>query len=239
MRFVTGLALAASMAAAAPCAAQDPPPADPPPPPASTQSQGQINVNWLYGSYVPKDVPLVALDGAQRTKLYVRQTYTTMGIYAKTVFFAVHDQIHDVNPDWGGGWDGFAKRLGTRQAEFIVQNSVIAAGDAALGWEPRYDRCRCDGVWPRTRHAIARNFVTYARDERSRRPQLMPYVGAFAGAALATTWEPGQPKWWRLGYQAAISQTFIGIAINWIGEFAPEIFGALQRKDNGHKTRQP
>jgi len=217
MRSIAGLALAASIAVAAPCVAQD-------------TTAGQINVNWLYGSYVPKDVPLVPLDGGQRATLYVRQTYTTIGIYAKTTFFAIHDQIHDVNAEWGGGWDGFAKRLGTRQAEFIVQNSVIALGDGAVGWEPRYDRCRCDGVWRRTRHAIARNFVTYARDERSKRPQLMPYAGAFAGGALATTWEPGQPTWWKEGYQSAVAQTFIGVAINMIGEFAPEIFGVFHRK---------
>ena len=211
-------------------------------PPASTQPTaappaGQINVNWLYGSYVPKDVPLVPLDGGQRAKLYVRQTYTTIGIYVKTSFFAVHDQIHDVHPEWGGGWDGFAKRAGTRQAEFIVQNSVIALGDAALVWEPRYDRCKCDGLWRRSRHAIARNFVTYARDERSKRPQLMPYLGAFAGAALATSWEPGEPSWRREGYQAMATQTFIGILINWIGEFAPEIFGVLHRKPDIGRAR--
>jgi hypothetical protein len=229
MRLFTGLAFALSIALAAPSSAQD----TGPPPPASKQPDtppSQINVNWLYGSFVPKDVPLVPLGGRQRATLYVRQTYTTIGIYAKTTLFAIHDQIHDVNADWGGGWDGFAKRLGTRQAEFIVQNSVIALGDAAFGWEPRYDRCRCNGVWPRTRHAIARNFVTYARDERSKRPQLMPFAGAFAGAALATTWEPAHPKWWKGGYQAAVAQTFIGIAINWIAEFAPEIFGAFHRK---------
>lgn len=236
MRFVFVLTFAVAAALSAPCAAQDapqetPPQQNPTPPP------GQINVNWFYGSFVPKDVPLVPLNGGQRVKLYVRQTYTTIGIYAKTTFFAIHDQIHDVNPDWGGGWDAFAKRLGTRQAEFIVQNSVIALGDGVVGWEPRYDRCRCDGVWPRTRHAIARNFVTYARDERSKRPQLMPFVGAFAGAALATTWEPGQPRWWKEGYQAAIAQTFIGVAINWIAEFAPEIFGVLRKNKDAAAPR--
>jgi hypothetical protein len=42
----------------------------------------QIHVNWLYGSYVPKDVPLKPLNGRMRFKLYVRQTFTTPGIYA-------------------------------------------------------------------------------------------------------------------------------------------------------------
>src|SRR5947209_6267632 len=76
-------------------------------PPVNTE----LPVNWLYGAYVPKDVPLVPLDGRERFKLYIRQTYTTPGIYIKTGFFAVHDQIENSPPDWGDGFPGFAKRV--------------------------------------------------------------------------------------------------------------------------------
>ena len=117
-------------------------------------------MNWLHGSYVPKEVPLESLNPDPRFKLYLRQTYTSPGIYVKTTLFTIRDQIHNTCPEWGDGFDAFAKRFGTRQAEFIIQNSVISLGDGLLGWEPRYDRCRCNGFWPRTRHAIARKFVT-------------------------------------------------------------------------------
>ena len=196
----------------------------------TTKPGSQINVNWFYGSYIPKDVPLQPLSGDQRLQLYVRQTYTTWGIYIKTMLFTVHDQIHDKNPEWDGGAGGFVKRLGTRQAQFVIQNSVTSLGDGVVGWEPRYDRCRCDGFWPRTRHAIVRNFITYGGDDRSLRPQLMPYVGAFAGGAVASTWEPGNQQWWTAGYQAAAAQILIGIGSTWIGEFAPEISSKLHRK---------
>jgi hypothetical protein len=199
-------------------------PAQPPP------SDKQINVNWLYGSYVPRTVQLRSLSGDERFKLYVRQTYMTPGIYIKTTIFAVHDQITNSNPGWGDGFQGFAKRLGDRQIQFIIQNSVTSVGDAAVGWEPRYDRCRCDRFWPRTRHAILRNFVTYDRTEKSLRPQLMPYLGAFGGSALATTWQPGNPSWQVRGYQAAITQVFVGMGINWLGEFAPEIVRVVRKK---------
>src|SRR5664279_5654809 len=72
----------------------------------SPQTDKQLNVNWLYGSYFPKDVPLEPLDGHQRVKLYVRQTYITWGIYVKTTFFAVHDQVRDTYPQWGDGIEG-------------------------------------------------------------------------------------------------------------------------------------
>jgi hypothetical protein len=207
------------------CSAQNRPVNSPKP-----KKDSQINVNWFYGSYVPKEVPLESLDAHRRWKLYLRQTYTTWGIYLKTTLFALNDQVHNTYPEWGDGFEGFGKRLGTRQAEFVIQNSVISLGDGLLGWEPRYDRCRCDGFWPRTRHAIKRNFVTYSRNEKSLRPQLFPYVGAFAGSATATSWEPGHPAWQVKGYQAVITQIPIGIGINWIGEFAPEIGRVLRRE---------
>ncbi len=190
----------------------------------------QINVNWLYGSYVPKDVPLKRLNTEGRFKLYARQTFTTWGIYIKTTLFTLHDQINDTNPQWGDGWEGFGKRLGTRQVQFIVQNSATSLGNGLLGWEPRYDRCHCDGFWPRTRHALLRNFVTYAGNEKSLRPQLMPYVGAFVGGAAVSTWEPGKAHSNIAGYQAAVTQVFVGAGVNWIGEFAPEITRVLRRK---------
>lgn len=196
----------------------------------SAEPQAQINVNWFYGSYVPKNVPLASLDARMRWKLYLRQTYTTPGIYIKTLLFATRDQVADSNPEWGDDFQGFAKRLGNRQAQFIIQNSLSSLGNGIAGWEPRYDRCRCDGFWPRTRHAVVRNFVTYDRTETSLRPQLMPYLGAFGAASIASTWEPSHPRWEVQGYQAAVTQVFVGAGINWIGEFAPEIGKILKRK---------
>jgi len=190
----------------------------------------QIHVNWLYGSYVPKEAPLESMNGKMRFKLYIRQTYTTWGIYVKTAFFATRDQVHGSYPEWGDGFEGYMKRYGSRQGQFVIQSSVIAGGDGLLGWEPRYDRCRCSGFWSRTRHAVVRNFVTYDRSEKSLRPQLMPYVGAFAGSTIATTWEPGNPQWQIKGYQAVITQVPVGMGINWLGEFAPEIFGVLKKR---------
>lgn len=193
-------------------------------------SDKQINVNWLYGSYVPKEVPLQSLDSRNRFKLYIRQTYTTPGIYVKTGLFAAHDQIADRNPEWGSTFVGFSKRLADRQAQFIIQNSVTSVGNGFLRWEPRYDRCKCGGFWSRTRHALVRNFVTYDQSEESLRPQLMPYLGAFTSSAIATTWEPGHPSWQIRGYQAAVTQIFVGAGINWISEFGTEIAGVVRRK---------
>ena len=72
---------------------------------APAASLGSVNttlpVNWIYGAYIPKDAPIVPLTGHGRFKLYLRQTYTTPGIYVKTGLFAIHDQAKETEPGWG------------------------------------------------------------------------------------------------------------------------------------------
>jgi len=208
------------------CCAQDAPSPTQP----ATKSNQSLDVNWLYGAYVAKDVELKPLNGQQRFKLYLRQTFTTPGIYAKTVLFTIGDQIDNSPPEWGTGFGGFAKRLGSREGQFVVQNSFTALGDALLRYEPRYDRCKCSGFWPRTGHALARNFVTYNRTEKEMRPRLPLYAGAFGAGVVAGTWKPANRDLLAEGYRGAITQVAFGCLANWVGEFAPDITRKLRKK---------
>jgi hypothetical protein len=203
----------------------------PPPdgPVAQTKSDA-INVNWLYGAYVPKEVPLEPLTAHQRGKLYLRQTYLTWGIYLKTGFFAIGDQVGNSPPEWGSGIGGYGKRMASRYGQFAIQNTLSSGGNYLLGYEPRYERCRCSGTWPRIGHALARNFITYNRTETERRPQLAMYGGAMGAGMVASTWKPGGKKPWVEGYQSMVTQAAFGSFANIIGEFAPEIGRLLKRK---------
>lgn len=209
------------------CSAQE---SSKPSQPRNSNESGQINVNWLYGAYVPGDVEMKPLTNGERMRLYIRQTFTTPGIYVKTTLFAMHDQVVNSPPEWDGGASGFAKRALSRQGQFIIQNSLAAAGNAVVGWEPRYDRCRCKGFWSRTQHAVKRSFVTYDRTGKKLRPQVMPYAAAFGAGAITSVWQPGHPNAIVRGYQNAITQIGVGIGTNWLSEFAPQIFGVFHRK---------
>jgi hypothetical protein len=191
-------------------------------------------VNWLYGAYVPRDAPLRSLTGPERKRLYFRQTFLTWGIYFKTAFFSLGDQATVSPPQWGDGISGYGKRVASRYGQFAIQNTFSSAGNAILGYEPRYDRCRCDGAWPRIRHALSRNFVTYNRSEQERRPQIALYAAAMGAGMVASTWKPQPADPWVSGYQSMISQAAFGCITNVIGEFAPEITRLIKRK--GKKT---
>jgi hypothetical protein len=205
--------------------------ADPVPPPAQSDA---LKVNWLYGAYIPKDMPLVALTEHQRRKLFLRQTFTSPGIYVKTLLFSLGDQIDNSPPDWGGGIGGYASRAASRQGQFVIQNAFSTAGNALLQYEPRYDRCRCTGFWPRTGHALKRNFVTYNKTETEMRPQIALYGAAFAAGMVSSTWKP-KHEVWAEGYRSVITQAGFGLLTNWVGEFAPEIIRVVRRQ----KTEGP
>jgi len=189
--------------------------------------QEQLNVNWLYGAYIPKEAPLVSLTGRQREKLFVRQTFTTPGIYVRSAFLALIDQASGTPREWGGGFEGYARRQASIYARSSIQNLFSTVGNAALQYEPRYDRCRCVGLGPRTKHALLRNFLTYDKSEETLRPQFALYGAALGAGMLSSTWKP-QGKLWAEGYRGVVTQAAFGMLSNWIGEFAPEIRGKLK-----------
>lgn len=197
---------------------------------SSPNSDQELKVNWLYGAYVDKDVPLHALSNHQRFQLFLRQSFTTPGVYFKTAFFSLSDQAQDSPPEWGDGFGGYAQRTASRYGQFVTQNALSATGNALLGFEPRYDRCRCNGFWPRTGHAIVRNFVTYDRTEEHIRPQLAMYAGAFGAGVIAGTWQPDHPNLLTKGYEGVVTQAAFGVCANWLGEFAPDIKRVLKKK---------
>ena len=195
------------------------------------QSQEQLNVNWLYGAYIPKEAPLVSLTRHQREKLFVRQTFTTPGIYVRSAFLALIDQASGTPYEWGGGFEGYGRREASVYARSSIQNVFSTLGNAALQYEPRYDRCRCVGLGPRTKHALLRNFITYDKTEEALRPQLALYGAALGAGMLSGIWKP-QGKLWVEGYRGVVTQVGFGMLSNWIGEFAPEIRRKLKLQNH-------
>jgi hypothetical protein len=193
---------------------------------------GQLPIEWIIGPYIPVQEQLEPLSNTQRGQIYMRQTFLTAGSYVARAFSAGLDQARGEPHDWGGGFAGYGRRYAARYGEFVVQSSMVSGGNALLGYEPRYDFCRRDGFWPRTLHAISRNFVAYNRSERELRPQVPTYAGAFAAGLLYTTWLPEQHNIWRGGAYNMLSQAGIGSGYNFVSEFALDILHAFGLKKN-------
>jgi hypothetical protein len=187
-------------------------------------------VHWLLGSAVSSDQELEPLTNDEGLRLYLRQTYFSPGTYAERIAGAAIDQARDVPHQWGQGWEAYGKRVGSRYGQFVIKNTLKSAGDAAVGYEPRYDLCHCQGFWPRTKHSIVRNFVTYNSTERELRPQVPLYSAAFIAGMAATTWKPGPRSIATEGGYAMAQQAGWGILTNWLSEFSGDIGKKFSRK---------
>jgi hypothetical protein len=178
---------------------------------------------WIAGEYVGRNRKLVTLTRGQREVIYLRETLITPEAYMKRMFAAGIDQVRGTPRQWDDGWAGYAERWGSREGQFIAANSLAALGNAKLGYEVRYDQCKCSGLWPRTRHAIVRNFMTYDRSEEHRRPQWALYGGAFGGGMISTAWKPSPKNAFAQGGWGMVGQAGWGTLLDFITEFSREI----------------
>jgi hypothetical protein len=89
------------------------------PAPADSKGRGpadQVNVNWLYGAYVPKDVPLVTLALRQRLRLYV----------AGVVLCGPSNRRFSSR--MRGGLAGYGRRFGSRYGRVFDPKHVCGHG---------------------------------------------------------------------------------------------------------------
>lgn len=196
-----------------------------------------IPAEWLIGPYIPSSRPLAPLNNEQRADVYFHQTYLTAGAYVLRMFTAGIDQARGVPYQWGGGMEGYGRRFGSRYGQFIIANTFHSLGNAAMGYETRYDLCRCRGFWPRTHHAILRNFVTYNRTESELRVAVPLYAGSFGAGMISSVWFPKGHDVWRDGAYAALEQAGWGSAYNWVSEFAIDILHKITAQKYPHNAR--
>src|ERR1700728_1637279 len=178
---------------------------------------------WITGEYIGRNRKRVTPTAEQRKEIYLRETLTTPEAYLKRAFAAAIDQARGTPYQWQGGIGGYGERFASREGQFIASNILAALGNAKLGYEVRYDQCKCQGLWKRTRHAFIRNLVTYDRSEEHLRPQWALYGGAFGGGMISTAWKPGSHNPFAEGGEAMVEQVGWGTLLNFFTEFSREI----------------
>ena len=189
-----------------------------------------LPIVWLIGPYIPPQGPLLPLTKGERAEVYFQQTFLTAGTYVARAFSAGIDQARGTPYEWGGGAGGYGKRYASRYGQFMIASTLHAVGNGGLGYESRYDLCRCQGFWPRTRHAVARNFYTYNRTEWQKRPAIPLYAGSFAAGMIANTWLPGHHNTFAEGAYGAMWQAGIGSGYNFVSEFALDFLRKMKIK---------
>lgn len=164
----------------------------------------------------------VPLDTKQRSDRFFKEYLGSPFTYIAAAGAASGGQIGNDPKEWTRSWEGYGKRVGTTFALFTIDTGVHEAGDAMLGLDPRYFRCRCRGGLQRTWNAVEMSFLAYDSKGRKRfdLPQL---AGAYGSAMLVTTWYPKRYDPLVQGVHMGHQQMGFVVGINLIREFSPEL----------------
>jgi hypothetical protein len=165
-------------------------------------------------------VPYKPLTREERKDLYLKDTFFSNGALIRPLLGAGTDYLFNRVPVLDG-WEAFGRHLGYRVVQQTVARSADYGLSRAMGYEPRYIPCNCQGTGKRVWHAILYSVVTY--DTNGKPVANIPRVlSGYAGHYTAMATYPGPyDVWWatRRGTAAVYS----GAGTNLLREFAPEI----------------
>jgi hypothetical protein len=101
--------------------------------------------------------------------------------WAGAAFTASWNQwITDSPKEWTKDATGWGQRFGSSLLDNAINTTTLVWTSRAMGQDPRYRRCDCTGLWPRSRHAIILAVTAYNRngDLKFSPPKIIaPYTG--------------------------------------------------------------
>ena len=166
-------------------------------------------------SYVP-------MTGEERWKLYSRGTVLSPGPYVLGLGLASVAQATNRPKEWGGGWDGYGKRVGSTYGIILTEETIRQSMAAALRTDPRYLRCDCKNGWHRSWNAIEMTLLT--RDHRGRLTiDAAQIAGAYGSGMISTTWYPSGGTAAAQGFRTGNLNLALMGGINLVREFQPEL----------------
>jgi hypothetical protein len=196
----------------------------------SETEKEKLAVNPVTGLAVLSHEGYVPLTAQERWKLYWKQNYFSVGAYfGPAVTSLLLDQTRNNPYQWGGGFEGYGRRLASRTANAMVQGTVQALAAPVLHEDVRFVPSGHGGTGYRVWHAIAYSFLTYNNSGRTT-PNIANLGAYFVATAVTATWVPHQDSLahytvTNTGYQIALI-----MPVNVLQEFWPDIM----RKLHGH-----
>jgi hypothetical protein len=147
-------------------------------------------VGMAQSSPAPPDDPgSLPLTGKQRSDRFFKEYLGSPFTHIAAAGASSGGRIGNDPREWTRSWEGYGKRVGTIFAWFTIHAGMHEAGDAALGLDPRYFRCRCRGGLRQTWNALQMSFLAYDR-EGHKRVDFPQFAGAYGSGMIVTTWYP-------------------------------------------------
>jgi hypothetical protein len=144
----------------------------------------------FYSSY---DWNAPPMGPKQKFKLAFRSMIDPM-TFASVAGIAGAQQIYNVFPEYGGGFEGYAKRYGAAYAtDFSARMLTSAVYASVFHQDPRYFYKGSGSISSRTMYAISGVVIT--RDDSGRwRPNYSRLMGVFTASALSNLYYPSDKR---------------------------------------------
>jgi hypothetical protein len=206
------------------------PEAAPPHSSARQEEKPRLTVNPLTGLVTASSKDYHPLTAQERWKLYFKQNYWSAGAYIGPVASAlIYDQARGQPPEWGGGFEGYGRRLASRLGTGAIQGSIQAPVAALMKYDVRYIGSGESGFKKRLGHAVAYSFLTYNQKGRPR--VNFPNIGAYyAASAISTSWQPGNQKVASYALRDGSVTLAFGVVVNVVQEFWPDVMHRLRHR---------
>ncbi len=203
--------------------------ASPPPVKPAPRGDSATSVNIFTGIGNVSQQDYTPLTGKQRWQYYLNQNFISLGAFLGPVLSAGLDQVGGQPPEWGGGVQGYGKRLASRLGTGIVQGTAQSIGCAVFGQEPRYIRSSDQRVLHRISHAFIFSLITYNNEGKVR--LALPTLASYYVSTMATNaWLPARYNIVGDGVRDGNRQVILAGLGNQFQEFWPEIKRYILRR---------
>ncbi len=170
------------------------------------------------------DQPIVPLKPKEKMLIAFKDSFYPT-IYFVTAAFAGLGQIENLHPQFGQGFEGYAKRYGTSYADQAIGNMMTEGiFPTILRQDPRYFRRGTGSVMSRTGWAVKQIFVT--RTDAGRHVfNASELVGNAAGATISMSYYGD----YRTGHQV-FQQYYTAVATDTFSDVLKEFWPDIKRK---------
>jgi hypothetical protein len=170
-----------------------------------------------FGPRVP--APIYPLE--QRSRDYFALTYSPCALTGPMIG-ALWSQAWNSPYQWGSGFSGFGRRLGSNYARVVIGNTLGMSLAAIDHEDIRYYRSNLSGFKPRLKYALKRTLIARRTDGGSMLA-VSSIVNSYSAAFIANSWYP--PKQATFGRALERGSTAYASAyfFNVLQEFWPDI----------------
>jgi hypothetical protein len=176
------------------CAFAQNPDSQPPPPVQPGQTEPPPPDKRIFGvlpNYRTANATAVYMPITVKQKFTIAAKdsfdYPLLGLAAVIAAWGQADNSH---PEFGQGWAGYGRRVGTAYADQAIGNMMTEGiFPSMLHEDPRYFRRGYGGVWSRTWYAATRVFVTKT-DAGGTRFNFSELLGNATGTAISNAYYP-------------------------------------------------